>query len=168
MKYYVEHLSDIELNDFIHEIMDNTLELQNKITSYSLENKQMIPKVEVTHYEIGDWSLVPGLIMDNFDHRWKLIQTLITSEEPQERYWIQECLKSLWGKGLELKPEYWDRLETEADVIIDIGAKDAEDARKYVQEGDPVHLNTYHQYCRTRSRKFYGIFIELPTWNHSA
>ena len=33
----------------------------------------------------------------------------------------------------------------DGDLIIDIGAKDAEDARKYVQEGDPIHLNTYHQ-----------------------
>ena len=31
------------------------------------------------------------------------------------------------------------------DLTIDIGAKDKEDARKYVQEGDPVHLNTYHE-----------------------
>ena len=31
------------------------------------------------------------------------------------------------------------------DLYIDIGAKDAEDARKYVREGDPIHLNTYHQ-----------------------
>ena len=30
------------------------------------------------------------------------------------------------------------------DLTIDIGAKDREDARNYVQEGDPVHLNTYH------------------------
>ena len=30
------------------------------------------------------------------------------------------------------------------DLYIDIGAKDPEDARKYVEEGDPVHLNTYH------------------------
>lgn len=33
----------------------------------------------------------------------------------------------------------------DSDLIIDIGAKDAADARQYVQEGDPVHLNTYHQ-----------------------
>lgn len=33
----------------------------------------------------------------------------------------------------------------DGDLYIDIGAKDAADARKYVQEGDPVHLNTYHQ-----------------------
>ena len=33
----------------------------------------------------------------------------------------------------------------DGDLIIDIGAENAEDARKYVQEGDPIHLNTYHQ-----------------------
>ncbi len=33
----------------------------------------------------------------------------------------------------------------DSDLIIDIGAKDREDARKYVQEGDPIHLHTYHQ-----------------------
>ena len=31
------------------------------------------------------------------------------------------------------------------DLYIDIGAKDAADARNYVQEGDPIHLNTCHQ-----------------------
>ena len=31
------------------------------------------------------------------------------------------------------------------DLYIDIGARDAADARNFVQEGDPVHLNTYHQ-----------------------
>ena len=104
-------------------ILENSRKLSENFTSYSLERKQMIPKVEVEHYEPGDWSRVPGLIMDNFDFRWKLIQKLICSDEPQERYWIQECLKSLWDKGLQDKREYWDRLETEADVIKDIGEK---------------------------------------------
>ena len=104
-------------------ILENSRRLGEKFTPYSLERKQMIPKVEVEHYEPGDWSRVPGLIMDNFDFRWKLIQQLICSDEPQERYWVQECLKSLWDKGLQDKSEYWDRLETEADVIKDIGEK---------------------------------------------
>ena len=34
------------------------------------------------------------------------------------------------------------------DLYIDIGAKDADDARKYVEEGDPVHLHTYHLHLR--------------------
>lgn len=39
-----------------------------------------------------------------------------------------------------------DKKELKAeDLYIDIGAKDAEDARKYVQEGDPIHPNSYHQ-----------------------
>ena len=105
------------------QILENSRKLGEKFTPYSLERKQMIPKVEVEYYDPGDWSHVPGLIMDNFDFRWKLIQKLICSDEPQERYWVQECLKSLWDKGLQDKPEYWDRLETEADVIKDIGEK---------------------------------------------
>ncbi len=31
------------------------------------------------------------------------------------------------------------------DLYVDIGAKNAEDARKYIQEGDPIHPNSYHQ-----------------------
>ena len=31
------------------------------------------------------------------------------------------------------------------DLYIDIGAKDADDARKYVREGDPAHFHSYHQ-----------------------
>lgn len=33
----------------------------------------------------------------------------------------------------------------DTDLTIDIGAKDGADARKYIQEGDPIILNTYHQ-----------------------
>ena len=104
-------------------ILENTLEIQNKIQDYSLERKQIIPKVEVKHYEKNDWSLVPGLIMDNFDHKWFTLQNLIRSDEPQERYWIQECLNSLQEKNLLDNQVYWDRLEIEADIIKYIGEK---------------------------------------------
>lgn len=36
--------------DFVNQILDNTQEIQSKITFYSLEKKQMIPKVEVADY----------------------------------------------------------------------------------------------------------------------
>ena len=110
-------------SDVIDNIIKNSNEIKNKITFYSLERNQQIPQVEVNNYEPGDWSRVPGLIMDNFDFRWKTIQSLILSKEPQERYWVQECLESLWAKGLQENPDYWDRLEIEADVIKDIGNK---------------------------------------------
>ena len=33
----------------------------------------------------------------------------------------------------------------DADLVIDIGAKDKADALNFVELGDPIHLNTYHQ-----------------------
>lgn len=48
--------------------------------------------------------------------------------------------------GSVVRSQATDKAELKpGDLIIDIGAKDAEDARRYVQEGDPIHLNTYHQ-----------------------
>ena len=105
-------------------ILENSRKLGEKYTSYSLERKQMIPKVEVPEYSAWDiWDKVPGLIMDSFDHRWFTLQRLVQKGNDQERYWVMECLKSLWDKGLQDKQEYWDRLETEADIIKDIGEK---------------------------------------------
>ena len=101
--------------DYIEHILNNTIDLQNKITFYSLERKQMIPKVEVTNYPVSN-------------ARWRfsnhsLLNKLLTSDNIQERYWVNECLKSLEEKGLLLNDEYLTRLETEADVIKDIGEK---------------------------------------------
>ena len=105
-------------------ILENSRKLGEKFTFYSLERKQMIPKVEVPTYSAWDiWDKVPGLIMDSFDHRWFTLQRLVQKGNDQERYWVMECLKSLWDKGLQDKQEYWDRLEIEADIIKDIGEK---------------------------------------------
>ena len=101
-------------NDFVNEILDNTLEVQNKITSYSLENKQMIPKVAVIDYPKGYW--------DVDENKWPILYSLTMSDEIQERYWVTECLESLKEKEL-FSNEYMDRIETEADVIKHIGEK---------------------------------------------
>ena len=101
-------------NDFVNEILDNTLEVQGKITSYSLENKQMIPKVTVTDYPKGYW--------DVDENKWPILHSLTMSDEIQERYWVTECLESLKEKEL-FSNEYMDRIETEADVIKHIGEK---------------------------------------------
>ena len=109
---------------FIDNIYENTRELQSKIEWYSLERKQTVPKVEVPEYSAWDiWDRVPGLIMDNFDHRWFTLQKLVQKGNAQERYWVMECIKSLWEKGLQDRQDYWDRLEIEADIIQDIGDK---------------------------------------------
>lgn len=105
-------------------IINNTLLIQNKIQDYSLERKQIIPKVRVPEYNKYDiMEQVPGLIMEDFDFRWPTLKKIVERGNVQERYWLMECAQSMWSKGFQDNPQYWDRLETEADVINYIGEK---------------------------------------------
>ena len=97
-------------------ILENSRKMGEKFTSYSLERKQMIPKVEVKDYPKSWKWFSPG------NMRYPLIKELCFSDNIQERYWINECLDSLLEKGL-WEDKYLDRIETEADVIKDIGEK---------------------------------------------
>ena len=97
-------------------ILENSRKLGEKFTFYSLERKQMIPKVEVKDYPKSWKWFSPG------NMRFPLIRELCFSDNIQERYWINECLDSLLEKGL-WEDKYLDRIETEADVIKDIGEK---------------------------------------------
>ena len=97
------------------QILHNSDKLKEKFSEYSLEREQMIRKIELPDYPASN-------------DRWRfsnhpLLNELLTSDNIQERYWINECLKSLEEKGLLLHDEYLTRLETEADVIKDIGEK---------------------------------------------
>lgn len=107
--------------DYIEHILNNTLDLQSKITFYSLERKQIIPKVKVKDY--------PQFNCDTdftgrYNPEWYFptIDNLLCSDEIQERYWINECLNSLRDKGL-YNTEYLARIEIEADIIKYIGEK---------------------------------------------
>ena len=94
-------------------ILDSTLKVQDKIQDYSLERKQMIPKVEVINYEALEYDVFTD---------YPILNSLLRSDEIQERYWVNECYNSLRDKGL-LNDEYLARLETEADVIKYIGGQ---------------------------------------------
>ena len=105
-------------------IINNTLLIQEKIQDYSLERKQIIPKVRVPDYDKYDiMGQVPGLIMEDFDFRWPTLKKIVERGNVQERYWLMECVQSMSSKGFQDNPQYWDRLETEADVINYIGEK---------------------------------------------
>lgn len=109
--------SDIDIDD----IFAATLEAQNKIEDYSLERKQIIPKVSVPFYD-NLWDLLPEE-MQWSSHTWPTLDRIICAGNDQERYWLGECLKSMHEKDFINKKEYWDRLEIEADIINDIGEK---------------------------------------------
>ena len=106
------------------EIIANTLLIQEKIEDYSLERKQIIPKVKVPFYESYQiYQMLPEDISWEFALKWPTLDRIMTTGNDQERYWLAECEASMLEKGFIDKPEYWDRLETEADVITYIGEK---------------------------------------------
>ena len=102
--------------DFISKILKNTLEIYNKIEDFSLQKPQQIPKVEVTDYE-------KGFVPNKWRDKYPILCSLIWSDEIQERYWVNECIKALQEKNLFENEKYLERLETEADVIKTIGNK---------------------------------------------
>ena len=102
--------------EIVNNILMNTNEIKNKISFYSLERKQIIPKVEVKNYP-KSWKW-----FNDGNERYPVIKELCFSDEIQERYWINECLEELERKNL-WSDEYLSRIEIEADVIKYIGEK---------------------------------------------
>lgn len=102
-----------EIQDFI-DMCNASMEIYDKIESYDIFRKPIIPKVEVKNYPIQlfDIALVNTPVLSQ----------LFVSDNIQERYWANECINALKEKGL-LKAEYIQRLETEAKVIKTIGNK---------------------------------------------
>ena len=99
----------------------NSLEIKDKISFYSLEKKQIIPKVEVKDYpKTLSFFGANNDLKDNLDSNWPVIKKLLLSDNIQERYWINECLDSLIKKG-HFEEEYLSRIEIEADIIKYIG-----------------------------------------------
>ena len=95
-------------------ILENSRRLGEQFTDYSLERKQMIPKVEVKEYPYWsswEWDCYPT------------IRDLLVSHNVQERYWANECINKLVEMNLDGNSEYCQRLEIEADIIKYIGEK---------------------------------------------
>ena len=113
------HSCDI---DVIEWMFENSIGLQKKITWFSLEKKQVIPKVEVKEYKIGETDSYFENDIEKYNNEWKIIKQLGYSDNPQERYWINQCLEALEEKGL-WENDYLDRICIEADIILDIGGK---------------------------------------------
>ena len=121
-----KELLDLSFGDskISEQVLLNTELIRNKISFYSLERKQMIPKVQVpvyTKFNIAQY--IPGLIMDALDIKYPILRHIIDNGNDQERYWLMSCITSMWDKGFHNNVTYWERLEIEADIINDIGGK---------------------------------------------
>ena len=106
------------------QILHNSHILGRQYKDYSLERKQMIPKIQLPEYSEWDiYEYVKHIDWDFSAGKWPILKELYDNGNTQERYWLYECAKGLWDKGFQNKTEYWDRLETEADIIKYIGEK---------------------------------------------
>ena len=106
------------------QILINSDRIREKFTDYSLERKQMVPKINLPEYSEWDiYEYVKHLDWDFSANKWPTLKELYDDGNVQERYWLYECAKGLHDKGFKDNLEYWDRLEIEADVIKYIGEK---------------------------------------------
>ena len=131
----LKHSYDINT---IQDIFANSEELRNKITFYSLERKQIIPKVEVKDYpKTLSYFGINNDCRDELDSNWITIKDLLLSDDIQERYWINECLNGLIEKDL-WNEEYISRIEIEADILRFISGK--------LEDSLFAYFNTFKHY----------------------
>jgi len=96
------------------EICVNSLEIQNKIKHYDLNNSPIIPFTDVKIY--------PKKTNPHLE-KYQTLYKLLLSDDKNERYWINECLSGLKNIEKSNDDAYLARLEEEADVIRNIGKK---------------------------------------------
>ena len=106
-------LQSFDTEDIIDWMFNNSQNLQAKIKWFSLERKQIVPKITLPQVDKFKF----------FSDKYPVLKSLAESDELQERYWLSECCAAMEKKGFSDKEEYWQRLEIEADVIKDIGEK---------------------------------------------
>ena len=112
--------------DFAHQVVDNTLGIQEKIQEYSLFHKQDIPSVEVKDYpqylDMKKYNFSEELC-DEFDTKYPHLMDLFCSDDIQNRYWVNQCFEALIDKGIGLNETYIAELEEEARVKSIISEK---------------------------------------------
>lgn len=114
---YLQSEEEIQANlsasipELYADMVEASAEIYDKIEIYSLEHKQVIPTVDVKNYP-----------KDNGLNDYPTLHKLLMSDDVQDRYWVNSCLKSLQDKNL-WNETYLSRLEEEADIKSTIGEK---------------------------------------------
>ena len=101
--------------DSYKKMCENSMEIYDKIEIYSILHNQVIPSVEVKDYPHQP-------IKKDFAEKYPVLTNMFNNENIYERYWVNECAKTLINKKLD-KEEYWSRLEEEADIKKTISEK---------------------------------------------
>ena len=112
--------------EIVEEILDNTLEIQNKIEFFDLFHKQDIPRVEVKDYQKRDLiSWIGGKGNEEIDNsnNYPHLSEMLKSDDVQNRYWVNQCLEKLQELNKILDKRYLEELEEEARVKSVISEK---------------------------------------------
>lgn len=113
---YLQSYDDIrshmeKVNCDCDKLFANSMEMYDKVETYSLLHSQQVPQVQVKDY--------PKKIQET---KYKSLDKLYNSDNPQERYWVNYCVDKLKEKNLD-NDIYLSELDSEADVQITIGEK---------------------------------------------
>lgn len=99
-------------NATIEKILKTTEEIREKIEWYSLEHTSRIPQVYVVPRK--------GREVPTLDFHFPTLDWIDKEGNDQEQFWLDKCVFALKEKNL-VKEEYYERLNTEAEVIKYIG-----------------------------------------------
>lgn len=122
--YYYSHLMDdkeafshlkkvVSIEDYSN-FCNNSIEIYNKIENYNIFHAPIIPRVEVPFY--------PDNLNKYHVEKYPILCKLLNSDNPQKKYWVNQCLEKLLEKN-KWNDVYLSRLSEEADVLNVISEK---------------------------------------------
>ena len=114
-----------------------SMDMFNKIETYSLLHAQTIPSVEVKDYPKLSWNGYSHTYEKYFDEMYPTLTQMFWSDNKYDRYWVNECCNKL-GELNKFNETYLTELEHEAEVKKTIGEKLGTNIFKY-----PITLQHY-------------------------
>ena len=104
----LEHIANTKLD--YEQCCKNSMKILSRVQEYTLRRNQEIPEAPVPKTDPKQNQL----------QQYPTLSKLYASDNPQERYWVNECVGQLDRRGLR-NEQYLSRLEEEADTMDYIG-----------------------------------------------
>lgn len=114
-----EYLKGTFTDEEFAEMVQNSIDIADKIEVYDLYKPQIIPHVDVNarlkELKQKHYHLVALAANDN-----AYIRNMMNSDSEQDQYWIYACAEGMAKKGLSDRANYWKRIDMEAKELWEI------------------------------------------------